>query len=80
MKWTPKDNPTTNEINNNHLFPLGLCMSSSHLSPNQKSIAISNDDKDSNKESQSYNRADFFVVTSNNSSLKIRIKKEGVLV
>ena len=40
IKWTPKDNPTTNEMINNHLFPRGKCISASHRNPNQSSKAI----------------------------------------
>ena len=42
--WTPKDNPTTKLINNNHLFPLGKCISFSHFNPSQNKIAIKKDD------------------------------------
>ena len=37
---TPKDNPTTKLISSSHLFPLGRCISLSHLKPSQNKIAI----------------------------------------
>ncbi len=43
IKWTPKDSPISREINNNQRLPLGVCMSSSHLSASQNNIAMNND-------------------------------------
>ena len=40
IKWTPNVSPTTNEIINNHLLPLGESISCSQRKPNQKSKAI----------------------------------------
>ncbi len=40
IKCTPNESPTTNEIINNHLFPLGVSMSCSQRSPNQNNKAI----------------------------------------
>ena len=33
IKCTPKDKPITNEIKINHLLPLGVFISASHLRP-----------------------------------------------
>src|SRR5690606_12456313 len=39
MKCTPKDIPTTNEINSNHLLPRGSSIVSTHRKPNHNSNA-----------------------------------------